>query len=315
MYVDLHCHSYYSDGTEAPESLVNAAIERGISHLALTDHDCLAGVERLWDALPGRVSAPPEGEVGAEGAEGAAGLAVIAGVEISCDWNGLEIHIVGLLETPKHPTLAALLHTQQAARRLRAAEIGAKLKACGINGLDDYLDALPATAITRSHVADFLVESGHCKSKQKAFKSHLGRRGKAYVAAEWCSLADAVTAIGDAGGIAVLAHPSRYPLTRSKLCRLLDDFRAAGGDAMEVSYGNLDPTAKKKLLQLAEDYGLYRSCGSDFHSPQAQWTGLGKYPRLEPSATKNAIWEHPRWRCCVTGGRAIASPLPVGALS
>jgi len=297
MYVDLHCHSYYSDGAQTPEYLVSAALERGLTHLALTDHDCLCGVEHLWKTMP-RAALPAK-------QEGWRQLNLIAGVEISCDWNGLEIHVVGLLKELRTPTLDALLKEQQNHRRLRAESIAEKLDAAGTAGVRDYLAALPATALTRSHIADFLVANGTCKNKQKAFKSYLGRRGKAYVAATWASLDRAVNAIQSTGGIAVLAHPSRYPLTRSKLSRLIKDFHAAGGEAMEVSYANLDPTSKKRLLELANEHALYHSCGSDFHTLESGWTALGKYPRLEPSATKNAIWEHPRWHSIVTSGRAV----------
>ena len=288
MYVDLHCHSYYSDGAQTPEYLVSAALERGLTHLALTDHDCLCGVEHLWKATPRAALQADK--------EGWRQLNLIAGVEISCDWNGLEIHVVGLLKE------------QQNHRRQRAEAIAGKLDAVGTIGVRDYLAALPATALTRSHIADFLVASGTCKNKQKAFKSYLGRRGKAYVAATWPSLDRAVSAIQSTGGIAVLAHPSRYPLTRSKLSRLISDFHAAGGEAMEVSYANLDPTSKKRLLELANEHPLYHSCGSDFHTLESGWTALGKYPRLEPSATKNAIWEHPRWHSIVTSGRTVFAP-------
>ena len=300
MYVDLHCHSHYSDGAQTPEYLVSAAFERGLSHLALTDHDCLCGIEQLWR------NAPEDANLADK--PGWRELNLIAGVEISCDWNGLEIHVVGLLREQNAPALATLLSEQQHQRRQRAAAIVAKLDAIGVSGASDYLAALPATALTRSHIADFLVESGTCKNKQKAFKSHLGRRGKAYVAAKWASLDQAVNAIQATGGIAVLAHPSRYPLTRSKLSRLIGDFRAAGGEAMEVSYANLDPTAKKRLLELASEHSLFYSCGSDFHTLDSQWTALGKYPRLEPSAIKNAIWEHPRWHSIVSAGRSVYAP-------
>lgn len=295
MYPDLHTHSLYSDGSETTHYLLTTAVANGLSHLALTDHDCVSGVRELWQRLP-------QADEGADTL-----LTVMAGVEISCDWNGLEIHVVGLLESPETPALQALLEGQQRRRADRMAAIDSKLEAAGITGLGRALAALPATALTRSHAADFLVAQGHCKTKQKAFKSYLAKRGKAYVAAQWCSLVEAVEAIASAGGIAVLAHPSRYPLTRRKLMSLLSDFKLAGGEAMEVSYANLDPSAKKRLLELAEAFGLLHSCGSDFHSAQASWTTLGKFPKLEPSATKNAIWQHPKWHSIERAGRPVTA--------
>ncbi len=305
MYADLHCHSHFSDGTEAPERLVALALEKQLSHLALTDHDCTHGVEQLWRHLTPN-QAPVEPAISSiEPNADHAPLYLLAGVEISCDWNGLEIHVVGLLEDPAAAELQTLLSAQQRRRRERVAAIASKLDSAGIAGLSEALDTLPAAALTRSHIADFLVQRGACKSREKAFKHFLGRRGKAFVAAQWCDIPSGVAAIRAAGGIAVLAHPSRYPLTRSKLMRLLGDFRDAGGEAMEVSCGNLDPLAKKRLIDLAAMFELYYSCGSDFHTPQAQWTAIGKFPKLEPSAIKNAIWEHPKWHSIVSAGRRV----------
>lgn len=294
MYPDLHTHSLYSDGSETTRYLLTTAVAKGLSHLALTDHDCISGVRELWQHLPE-----------AHDSASTPLLTVLAGVEISCDWNGLEIHVVGLLETPEAPALQTLLGEQQQRRVERMAAIDSKLAAAGITGLGSALAALPAAALTRSHATDFLVAQGHCKNKEKAFKSYLAKRGKAYVAAAWCSLSEAVKAIESAGGIAVLAHPSRYPLTRRKLAALLSDFKLAGGEAMEVSYANLDPNAKKRLLELAAEFDLMHSCGSDFHTAQASWTALGKFPKLEPSAIKNAIWQHPKWHLIEQAGRHV----------
>lgn len=271
---DLHCHSYYSDGSHSPSELLERARRQNLSHLAITDHDCTAAFSE--------VSSEP-------------GLTLIPGVEISSDWNEHEIHVVGLGIEVAHPILVQLLSRQQDRRNQRLRAIGQKLEKIGIDGLADYLDALPCQARTRSHVAGFLVRRGVCKNQQQAFKRYLSRRGRAYVAADWCPLATAVEAIREAGGISVLAHPGRYPLSRLKLSSLLEDFRLAGGDAMETTYGNIDPLLQKRLQELALSHGLHQSQGSDFHSSEAHWTELGKFPALPWSGTKNAIWHHPRW--------------------
>lgn len=271
---DLHCHSYYSDGKHSPEFLCQRAIERGLSHLAITDHDSLAAHSE--------VASSDE-------------LTIIPGVELSTDWNGLEIHIVGLGIDTQNPALIALLETQQERRRRRIANFDERLCALNIHGLQDYMSALPCHSYTRTHVADFLVSSGHSKNHQKAFKKYLARKGKIYVAAEWSALAEAVQILREAGGIAVLAHPGRYPLSRSKLQQLLTDFKAAGGEAMEVSYSNIDPNTRSKLVDMAESFSLYSSQGSDFHTDEAHWTDLGRFPELGTQAKKNAIWLHPGW--------------------
>lgn len=274
MKADLHSHSHYSDGKHSPEFLRQRALEVGLTHLAVTDHDCLAALEEL---------------------QSSAELTIVPGLELSCQWQQREIHVVGLCVARNNAALTALVSEQQSRRRERLAAMAARLEDLGINGLADYLAALPCHAQTRTHVADFLVTAGHCKNHQKAFKQYLGRRGKIHVPAQWCDLATALQTIRAADGIAVLAHPGRYPLSRGKLGQLVQDFSAAGGEALEVSYSNIDPNSRKHLTAVAREAGLWVSQGSDFHDQAAHWTDLGKFPDPGPEAKKNAIWFHPRW--------------------
>ena len=276
MKADLHTHSHYSDGKHAPEFLRQRALEVGLTHLAVTDHDCLAALDELQTTSE---------------------LTIVPGLELSCQWQEREIHVVGLCVATRHAGLQNLIASQQGRRRERLAEMALRLEALGIGGLTDYLASLPCQAQTRTHVADFLVTGGHCKNHQKAFKQYLAKRGKVFVPAKWCDLATAVQTIRAADGIAVLAHPGRYPLSRGKLGQLIQDFVAAGGEALEVSYSNIDPNSRKHLISLAQDAGLWISQGSDFHDRAAHWTDLGKFPDPGPEAKKNAIWLHPRWHC------------------
>ena len=275
MKVDLHCHSYYSDGKHSPDFLIKRAIANQVTHLAITDHDCTTALHSSKSLEHG--------------------LCLINGVEISCDWLEREIHVVGLCIDPQHEDLIVLLARQQAARHARILQMDSKLKAIGIDGLAEYCAALPCQSATRSHVADFLVEFRHCKNRQKAFKSFLTTRGRIYVKYNWCEMATAIAVIHTAGGLAVLAHPGRYPLGKRKLESLVDDFAAAGGDGLEASYGNIDPVTKHKLCEMASSKHLYVSVGSDFHDSEAHWTDIGKFPALDQLAKKNAIWEHPGW--------------------
>ena len=275
MKPDLHCHSHFSDGQHAPEFLIQRAIENGVTHLAITDHDCIAAFQQLDDS-------PSD-------------IRLISGVEISCDWNGLEIHVVGLMFDCKDVGLLDLLALQQQRRRDRISAIAEKLEALGHPGLLDYFENLPCISYTRSHVADYLVQQGICKNRQKAFNNFLAKRGRAFVPSSWCSLSICIGAIRQAGGIAVLAHPSRYPLTKSKLATLVDDFAAAGGEAIEVSYSNIAPVVKQALSELSLAKQLYASVGSDFHDAAAHWTNIGKFPPLNQDTQKNAIWLHPKW--------------------
>lgn len=275
MNIDLHCHSHFSDGKHSVEFLIERARHNNIDYLAITDHDCV-------DAY-------------ANSSANGDGLSLVCGVEISCTWESREIHVLGLCIDPEQTILQALLSNQLEQRRERMQAMELRLNKLGHQGLWHYLEALPCAAYTRSHVADFLVEQHICKSRQKAFKTHLGKSGRIYVPASWHTMTDAIQAITAAGGIAVLAHPGRYALTWRKLDALLADFAACGGDGMEVSYGNIQPDVKKRLETLAATHQLYCSAGSDFHDANATWTDIGRFPALSAEAKKNAIWTHPKW--------------------
>ena len=275
MKADLHCHSYFSDGKQSPAFLLQRATENKLTHLALTDHDCIDGLPSLQ--------------------RDAEDITIINGVELSCLWKTMEIHIVGLFIDPTNSHIEKLLASQQAQREKRAQAIDKNLQKLGIHGLMSYLKSLPCTAYTRSHIADFLVQEKVCKNKQKAFKTHLSKRGRVYAPASCCSLNEGVTTILNASGIAVVAHPGRYSLSKTKLSLLLDDFKACGGEAIEGSYSNIDPTMKVYLSKLAEEKSLYLSVGSDFHDAAATWTDIGKFPSLDQQGIKNAIWLHPKW--------------------
>ncbi len=274
MKVDLHSHTYYSDGKHDLCYLKARALENGLSHLAITDHDCVDAllVEQQGDG--------PE---------------IISGVEISCTWENIEIHVVGLCINPRDPQLSRLLAEQQAKRNKRVAQIDQKLSQLGSHGLMEALSALQARALTRSHVADFLVESGVCANRKKAFKRYLNKGGKLYVPAEWCAMSSAIEAIRAAGGIATLAHPGRYAINRIKLKRLVETFRQAGGEALEATYPNIAPEMKQYLEKLGREYSMYLSCGSDFHDAAATWTDVGKLPTLSSESAAHGVWRHPQW--------------------
>lgn len=280
--IDLHSHTWFSDGLLSPQALLQRADQLDIRQLAITDHDSVAAHRHL------AVGDIPEG------------LQVIAGVEISTLWDNREIHIVGLFIDVDNRPLNDLLQRQQAKRRQRALDIGAKLEKAGITGLQDYLKALPCEAISRNHVADFLIAAGHASSKQQAFSKHLGKRGRFHSNADWCSISEAVTAITSANGIAVVAHPDRYKLNRVKLRRLLSEFTEAGGDALEVSYSNLHPEKMKNLADLCCELDMWASVGSDFHTPHTTWMDLGRVRKLPAHCDDRALWLHPRWPAAIS---------------
>ncbi|WP_068812136.1 PHP domain-containing protein [Pseudohongiella nitratireducens] len=302
--IDLHSHTHFSDGDLSPSRLLSRAHERGLEYLAITDHDSVTAFHTLRAERHAHASKDtnPDDSSTTSNASGtilrlpqlSGGL--ISGVEVSCQWEGLEIHVLGLFVDVDNVALTTMLQQQQQRRRERAAAIDLKLQRNGMTGLGAYLDTLPCDAISRSHVADFLVNQGHSKNKQHAFNKLIGRKGKAYVAAGWCEFADAIATIHEAGGIASLAHPDRYPLSRPRFRRMVEDYCEAGGDAIEVSYSNLNPGSLGHLAELCEKHELWATAGSDFHSPDHHWMDLGKIRMMPAACRHSAIWHHPAWQ-------------------
>ncbi|MFQ2272169.1 RNase RNM [Aeromonas enteropelogenes] len=269
MRFDLHCHTTASDGVLSPADLVRRAAEKEVAVLAVTDHDTLAGLDEVRQTI----------------ATEQLPLRLVSGVEISTGWEHHEIHIVALGVDEKNSRLVEFLRGQQARREARAEEIGRRLEKCLIPGTYEEAKQLAGdAAVTRAHFARVLVARGVADNMQKVFKKYLSRGNKGYVPAEWPEMRDAIAVIHDAGGLAVLAHPSRYDLTAKWIKRLLVAFKAAGGDAMEVSLPQQSPQERANLGQWAKEYDLYISVGSDFHFP-SNWTELGRHLWLPKEGT------------------------------
>lgn len=274
--IDLHSHTWFSDGELSPPQLIERATSLGIRQLAITDHDSIAAHREL---------AGFQHET----------LQLLSGVEISTQWEGREVHIVGILFDLDNSRLADLLARQQVLRRARAEDIARQLEKAGISGVMDYLNRLPCESLGRSHIASFLVDAGHVGSKQTAFSKYLGKRGRLHTSIPWCEVSEAVATIRAAGGLSIVAHPDRYDFNRVKLRRLLAEFAGAGGDAVEVSYSNLHPEKLSALAERTVEAGLWASVGSDFHTPSNAWMDLGRIRQLPAICTSRAIWYHPRW--------------------
>ena len=272
LHYDLHTHSTASDGSLAAAELVRRAHAAGIDVLALTDHDSLDGL--------------------AEARAAAAGLPLrlVCGVEVSVTWSGLTVHIVGLHVDPENAALRAGLATLQVFRDWRAEEIGRRLEKAGIPGA--YAGAqgfAHGRILSRTHFAHFLVACGRARSLREVFKKFLVRNKPGYVPGEWAELAQAVDWIRGAGGEAVLAHPARYPLTGTKLRRLLQEFKACGGTALEVVSGSHSRDDTERMAGIARGLQLKASRGSDYHGPENPWVELGRIPPLPEGCVP--VWQ------------------------
>jgi 3',5'-nucleoside bisphosphate phosphatase len=279
---DLHTHSTASDGTLTPEALVGRAAAAGVTLLALTDHDTTEGL----------------GEAAA--AARALGIVLVPGVEISVTWGAGTIHVVGLGIDPDDPGLAAGLAGLRAFRAWRAEEIGRRLAKQGIMGAYEGARALSnGRLIGRTHFARFLVGQRHAVDERSVFKHFLVNGKPGHVPGAWASLDQAVDWIRGAGGLAVIAHPARYRLTRTRLRLLIGRFKELGGVGLEVVSGSHSRDEMLAFGQLAREQRLLASAGSDFHGPQltlsAQpWMDLGRLPALPEGCTP--IWRD--WPAC-----------------
>ena len=261
---DLHSHSTFSDGTLTPDELVARAVQRGLSVLALTDHDDTSGL------------------AAARAAAQRLGLKLVDGVEISVTWRGQTLHIVGLGIDAADSALQAGLAATRGGRNQRAEKIAAAFDELGITGSREGAREFAANTemISRTHFARFLVKRGLVKDMKSAFKRYLGGGQPCFVPHQWATLGEAVSWIKGSGGVAVIAHPGRYPLDTAQMRELLTEFRDLGGAAIEVVSSSHKPHQYAVFAALATEFGLAASAGSDFHSPAESYFDLGSLPAL-----------------------------------
>ncbi|AOE50216.1 PHP domain-containing protein [Kangiella sediminilitoris] len=279
MLRDLHCHTVASDGDLTVSELLKLASERGVDELAITDHDSI-------DCLAESMSL-------AEGFD----INLVPGVEISATAGRKKdtLHIVGLQVDYQHAGLTSFLRDIQNKRHQRALEMAHKLEKSGIRGalpdIEYMLDSQPM--VCRTHLAQYLLDRGEVKTFGNAFKQYLAQGGKAYVKDQWFDIEDVVAMIIQAGGIPVLAHPTRYGMGSNKLKQIVEHFKSIGGKGIEVCYPNLHPGQKNLLADWCRKFELYASQGSDFHSPDKPWALFGKFAPLPESVTP--VWQSPDW--------------------
>jgi len=248
MSIDLHTHSNFSDGTLTPTELVTLAREKKISALALTDHDTMAGVEEA--VLAGEML----------------GVEIIPGIEISVLHDKVEYHILGYWADSQNSVLAEALAKLQGARSERNNKILQKLNELGIPATNEELERVSEQGQTgRPHIAKLLVRYGVVKTITQAFDDFLKKGAVAYVSRFAFTAMEAVTLIHQAGGLAVLAHPTQNDPELTRLPSVLADLVPAGLDGIEVYYPTHSHKMKKKLRALAAQHNLLLTGGSDYH--------------------------------------------------
>ena len=254
-FADLHIHTYYSDGTMSPEEVVKAAVDFGLSAISLTDHDAIDGIEPAMEA------ARP------------VGLEVISGVELSSDYEGKDIHMLGYAFDLVNSPLARKLAEIQAGRQERMKKMVAKLNELGLLDIEfeDVCAQTRSDAVGRLHLAKLLVAKGHVPSLDVAFDKYLGEGATAYFPKYQQTPQEAIKLIKDSGGVAVLAHPM---LTQKD--ELIPGFVKSGMDGIEVYYPNCSAEVTNFYLGIAEKYDLLVTGGSDAHGVAKMSTYIGK---------------------------------------
>ena len=269
---DLHCHSVVSDGTLPPEELAQRAKANGVELWALTDHDEAGGLDRALVAAREQ------------------GLPFLTGTEISVSFIGATVHIVGLGFDHTDPTLLKGLNATRSGRTERAMKMAEELAKAGIPGAFEGAMKYVGNPdlISRSHFARYIVEMGVCPDTNAVFRKYLAEGKPGYVVHQWAKLSEAVGWITGAGGVAVIAHPGRYPLSANEEFALFTEFKNHGGQGVEVITGSHGQADFIKYADFCGEFDLLASRGSDFHSPQESRIDLGKLPDLPGSLTP--VW-------------------------
>ena len=273
MKVDLHNHSYYSDGVFSPTEVVRLADEADCNLFALTDHDTtdgLAEAQQMADELS---------------------VNLVSGVEISALWRNMTIHIVGLGIDINNDVLQKGWNYNQRLRKERAEKISLGLRRAGVRDALEKTQELSKTdMITRTHFAQMLIREGYCKDMKSVFRRFLTGKKPGASRVEWRSFDEVVGWIHAAGGLAVIAHPFRYRMTQTKIKNMFLNFKEVLGDGVEVVTAT--STAEEITLsnRWAKEYKLLSSCGSDYHGWPNQRIQIGclrDLPNLD-----NAIWRY-----------------------
>lgn len=260
-FIDLHIHSTASDGTVPAGELLDLIpveqYERVV--LALTDHDCVAGVPALQKA-----------------AEAYSNVTIIPGVEISTEYQNYSVHVLGLGIDPENAALKDKLATLSEGRDSRNYKILEKFEEIGIHIPEFVIQPKKGKAIGRPLIAAWLIEHGLATDMGDAFTRYLGEGARCYVDRVRYSPIDSVKLILDAGGVPVLAHPMQYrKFSRETLERMISELKEVGLQGIETYYTEFSKAETAYVESLADRFGLLRTGGSDFHGENKPTYQLG----------------------------------------
>lgn len=301
--VDLHVHSTCSDGTYTPEELVDYAIKKGLRAFALTDHDTVNGLDRAIqyaeelrqaqtaspvsfsynnadDRFPvsfSRNDATARLPVSSvPGADIPRVPEIIPGIELSTEYQGKDIHMVGLFIDYRQPEFAHYLEDFIHSRENRNEKMCALLREHDIDiTYEALLAEFPGAVITRAHFARYLLSHGYIQSLKEAFDRYVGDHCPCFVPREKVTPAQAVELILGAGGVPVLAHPILYHMSDDRLDTLVAELKSIGLIGIEAIYSTYNTAEERQIRGLAAKYDLKISGGSDFHGANKPKIDLG----------------------------------------
>lgn len=286
LRVDLHVHSIRSDGTYSPRELVDYAMEKGLAAFALTDHDTVDGLEEAisyaGQLRQERCPALQESRLSENGSSGDVPKRscpvpeVIPGIEFSTEYQGQDVHIVGLYINHHDHFFRARLQEFVDSRTARNHKMCRLLQEAGIQISYEALQKeFPDAVITRAHYAKYMLNHGYIKSIPEAFARYIGDHCPMFVPREKVTPVQAVELILGAGGIPVLAHPILYHMSDSRLDALTAELKNAGLIGIEAIYSTYKPHEERQIRALAKKYDLRISGGSDFHGSNKPGLDLG----------------------------------------
>lgn len=252
--VDLHSHTNESDGTFSPAELIQEGSRRGVATLAITDHDTFAGYDRAL----------------AHARE--AGVELVCGIELSVKLHGRSVHLLGYFPQQELTEFRAWVLELQASRRERNVRLTSRLQELGLDISLPEVEARGRGMTGRPHFAQILQEKGYVSGIEQAFDIYLDESAKAYVPRTEPPFAEAVQRIGNAGGIASLAHPVRL---KGDLASMLPELCRCGMHAIEAYHSDHHPEQTEFYLRLAAEHGLLVTGGSDFHGAVKPGLELG----------------------------------------
>lgn len=256
--IDLHVHTTASDGTMSPKEVVSLATMLGLKAIALTDHDTMAGLQEAGEAAE------------------LMGISVVPGIEISSEYRGKEVHVLGYFLDPEAQKLKDYIQWVGQSRKTRNEKILEKLQKKGYDiTLEQLEEKFPGATLGRPHIAQRLVELGAVSSVKEAFRRYLDTGRSCYVPRQYIPFADGVKLIRDCGGVAVLAHPLQYGYGKAELEALVKTAAEAKVTGMEILYTGYTQGDIQKLYDLAEKYTLLPTGGSDFHGDNKPGVQLG----------------------------------------